>query len=112
MPQPVYVADAFTDTPFAGNPAAVVPLDGPAVERGIELDFPSRPPKPRPAPRELLDGLGAEPMLTGIADEDWFCEFADERTIRGLAPDFRLLKQLQVRGVVVTAKAEKPPFDF
>jgi PhzF family phenazine biosynthesis protein len=30
MPQPIYVADAFTDRPFAGNPAAVCPLDRPA----------------------------------------------------------------------------------
>jgi PhzF family phenazine biosynthesis protein len=30
--QPIYVADAFTDRPFAGNPAAVCPLPGPAGE--------------------------------------------------------------------------------
>lgn len=30
MPQPICVADAFTDHPFAGNPAAVCPLDRPA----------------------------------------------------------------------------------
>lgn len=28
MTLPVYVVDAFTDRPFAGNPAAVVPLEG------------------------------------------------------------------------------------
>ena len=32
MPQPIYVADAFTDRPFAGNPAAVCPLEAPAPE--------------------------------------------------------------------------------
>ena len=30
MPLPLFVVDAFTDRPFAGNPAAVVLLDGPA----------------------------------------------------------------------------------
>lgn len=30
MGQPVIVVDAFTDTPFCGNPAAVCPLDAPA----------------------------------------------------------------------------------
>lgn len=30
MTQPIYVADAFTDRPFAGNPAGVCPLAGPA----------------------------------------------------------------------------------
>jgi PhzF family phenazine biosynthesis protein len=32
MTQPVYVVDAFTDRPYAGNPAAVCPLDRPAPE--------------------------------------------------------------------------------
>jgi PhzF family phenazine biosynthesis protein len=32
MPSPVFIVDAFTDRPFAGNPAAVVLLDGPAPE--------------------------------------------------------------------------------
>jgi predicted PhzF superfamily epimerase YddE/YHI9 len=31
-PQPIYVADAFTDKPFAGNPAAVCPLAAPRDE--------------------------------------------------------------------------------
>jgi len=29
MPIPIYTADAFTDMPFSGNPAAVCPLDAP-----------------------------------------------------------------------------------
>jgi PhzF family phenazine biosynthesis protein len=29
MPLPLYVVDAFTSRPFAGNPAAVCLLDGP-----------------------------------------------------------------------------------
>ena len=35
MPRPLYIVDAFTDRPFAGNPAAVVllePEDGPAAD--------------------------------------------------------------------------------
>jgi len=32
VPQSIYVADAFADRPFAGNPAAVCPLDRPADE--------------------------------------------------------------------------------
>jgi predicted PhzF superfamily epimerase YddE/YHI9 len=30
MPIDIYVADAFTDQPFRGNPAAVCPLEEPA----------------------------------------------------------------------------------
>ena len=29
MMTPLYIVDAFTDKPFAGNPAAVCPLPGP-----------------------------------------------------------------------------------
>jgi PhzF family phenazine biosynthesis protein len=36
MPFPVFIVDAFTDRPFAGNPAAVVLLDGPAPEEWMQ----------------------------------------------------------------------------
>ena len=35
MPVPLYVVDAFADRPFAGNPAAVCPLDGPRPEEWL-----------------------------------------------------------------------------
>jgi PhzF family phenazine biosynthesis protein len=35
MPQPIYVADAFTSKPFAGNPAAVCPLTEPRPEEWL-----------------------------------------------------------------------------
>jgi predicted PhzF superfamily epimerase YddE/YHI9 len=37
MAQPVIVVDAFTDTPFAGNPAAVCVLPGATSERWMQL---------------------------------------------------------------------------
>lgn len=36
MPIPLYVVDAFTDRPFAGNPAGVCLLDGPADEAWMQ----------------------------------------------------------------------------
>ena len=36
MPHPLIQVDAFTDTPFAGNPAAVCLLDGPADEAWMQ----------------------------------------------------------------------------
>ncbi len=36
MAQPVYVVDAFTDRPFAGNPAAVCLLEKPAEDRWMQ----------------------------------------------------------------------------
>ena len=36
MPHPLIQVDAFTDTPFAGNPAVVCLLDGPADEAWMQ----------------------------------------------------------------------------
>src|SRR4051794_10625557 len=36
MPLPLYLVDAFTDRPFAGNPAAVCVLDSPREERWMQ----------------------------------------------------------------------------
>ena len=36
MSAPLYVVDAFADRPFAGNPAAVVPLDDPPAENWMK----------------------------------------------------------------------------
>ena len=36
MPYPIYTIDAFTDAPFAGNPAAVCLLDSPADEAWMQ----------------------------------------------------------------------------
>src|SRR3954454_17850670 len=36
MVQPVFVVDAFTDRPFAGNAAAVCPLDRPAADAWMQ----------------------------------------------------------------------------
>ncbi|HEX5726747.1 MAG TPA: PhzF family phenazine biosynthesis protein, partial [Longimicrobiaceae bacterium] len=36
MPQPIVQVDAFTDRPFAGNPAGVCVLDAPADERWMQ----------------------------------------------------------------------------
>ncbi|MEA2693019.1 MAG: hypothetical protein QOJ16_2406 [Acidobacteriota bacterium] len=199
MPLPIYQVDAFTDRPFAGNPAAVcllpapreeaflqavaremnlaetaflvrrngaTPADGdtdgwdlrwftPTVEvalcghatlasahvlwqagelgagetarfhtrsglltaeqRGdwIVLDFPAEPPEAVPEPPPvLLAALGAEPLWVGRNRFDYLVELPSEAAVRALAPDLRALKTLPVRGVIATARAEAPPFDF
>jgi PhzF family phenazine biosynthesis protein len=199
MPAPrqrYFVVDAFTDRPFAGNPAAVVPLerwpdarwlqdvamemnlaetaflvpDGgggggfdlrwftPTVEvdlcghatiasavvlaelgqladgagvafstrsgvlgarrRGarIELDFPSLTADACAAPAGLLEGLGvaaAAPAYVGRGRFDYLVELADERAVRGVAPDFKRLAGVDCRGVIVTARSDDAErFDF
>jgi PhzF family phenazine biosynthesis protein len=186
---PIYQVDAFTDRPFAGNPAAVCLLpeprdddwmqhvaqemnlsetafvlarmDGydlrwftPAVEvdlcghatlasahilweqgllegrdparfhtrsglltaerrgREIVLDFPATPEEPAEPPEDLLDALGVEATYTGKSKFDYLIEVPSEAVLRRLEPDFPRIKQLPVRGVMVTSRSDAAGVDF
>jgi PhzF family phenazine biosynthesis protein len=190
--QPIVVVDAFTDQPFAGNPAAVCVLDReadegwmravaremnlsetaflvrrpdgfglrwltPAVEVDlcghatlasahvlwdeghvprtedlrfetrsgvltacvdrddptlIVLDFPATRVAPAEPPAELLDALSVQPLFTGRSRFDYLLEIESEEAVWALTPDHPRLRQLPVRGVMVTAKCERPGVDF
>lgn len=189
MPIPITVVDAFTNRPFAGNPAAVCVLpeerdkpwmqqvaremnlsetafllirpdhvglrwftptvevdlcghatlasahalwegggqpagqtirfrtrsgDLTAERRGdwIELDFPALPSEPADAPPGLADALGAPPKAVSKYKFDYLIELASEAAVRDLTPDLAVLGRLPVRGIVVTAVATTPGFDF
>jgi PhzF family phenazine biosynthesis protein len=189
MPIPIYVADAFTDRPFAGNPAAVCLLPGPrddawmqqvaaemnlaetaflfpegdgyrlrwftptvevdlcghatlasahvlwetgalpgtqaarfqtrsgllTVERQggeITMDFPAEPARPCPAPEGLAEVLGVVPRFVGKNRLDYLVEVGSENMVRNLRPDIAKLAALGGRGVIVTAAASTPGFDF
>jgi PhzF family phenazine biosynthesis protein len=190
MPIRIVQVDAFTDRPFAGNPAAVcvlrepkpdqwlrdvaremnlsetaflTPVDGeyhlrwltPAVEvdlcghatvasahvlwqdghlpegtqarfhtrsglltadrRGewIELNFPPKLAETAEPPAELLPALGIrQPRYVGKNAFDYLVEVDSEETLRALSPDHSTLRKIPVRGVIVTARATTPGFDF
>ena len=189
MPLSIIQADAFTDKPFAGNPAAVCVLPAPrdeawmqnvAVEmnlsetaflvregdgfhlrwftptvevalcghatlasahvlwecghlqRGeqarfrtlsglltadrhgewIEMDFPVKADEPADAPAGLREALGVELKYVGRNAFDYIAEVESEVVVRGLKPNYSLLAELTVRGVIVTARAETGGFDF
>ena len=78
----------------------------------IELDFPARGETPVPAPTGLLSALFVEPRHVGRFRDDYLVEAVDEQTVRGLHPDFALLKQTDARAVTVTARSADPAFDF
>jgi len=81
-------------------------------EPWIELDFPATPPVPASTPPGLAAALGVEPVAVLTSRFDYFVEAASEAAVRALEPDFRALRSLGVRGVIVTAKAESAGFDF
>jgi PhzF family phenazine biosynthesis protein len=69
----------------------------------IEMNFPAKVAEPAEAPAQLAGALGAELLYTGRNQFDYLVEVADEATLRALNPNHHLLRQLPVRGVIVTA---------
>lgn len=189
MPLSIIQADAFTNKPFAGNPAAVCVLPAardeawmkdvaremnlsetaflvregdafhlrwftPAVEvalcghatlasahvlwecghlkpdqqarfhtlsglltadrRGewIEMDFPVKADEPADAPPGLREALGVELKYVGRNKFDYIAEVESEAVVRRLKPNYSMMSELTVRGVIVTARSETGEFDF
>lgn len=78
----------------------------------IEMDFPAEPAEPVPAPAGLVEALGAEPRSVGRNRFDYLVEVDSHATVERLAPDFARLKQLETRGIIVTARAAGEGVDF
>ena len=82
--------------------------------RLIELDFPARPPLPRPPDwaDAVVGALGLKPVYIGMSAEDILFEAADEAAVRSVEPDFAMLRTLPARGVIVTGRSRDSRFDF
>lgn len=80
----------------------------------IELDFPARPPLPKPPDwaEAVVGALGIKPAYIGMSVEDVLFEAADEETVRAVRPDFATLRSLPARGVIVTSRSSDKRFDF
>ncbi|MGE5692156.1 MAG: PhzF family phenazine biosynthesis protein [Candidatus Zixiibacteriota bacterium] len=78
----------------------------------IEMNFPATPAAAVDAPPGLLQALGVEAKYVGKSRFDYLIEVESEDVVRGLNPDIGWVKQLPVRGVIVTAKAKSDDFDF
>lgn len=78
----------------------------------IELNFPATPAYAASPPDGLLTSIGlANPVFIGKNDYDFMVVVDDENLVRNLKPDFRLLKNIPIRGVIVTAPSSGG-FDF
>jgi PhzF family phenazine biosynthesis protein len=78
----------------------------------IELDFPATPEQTVAPPAALLEGLGVVPSYVGRSRFDYLVEVDGEQTVRRLRPDFRRLRELDVRGVIVTGRSHGQGDDF
>lgn len=78
----------------------------------ITLNFPAKPETPAAAPPGLGAALGVEPVYVGRNAFDYIVELDSETAVRTLTPDHAVLRTLDVRGVMVTARAETVGLDF
>jgi PhzF family phenazine biosynthesis protein len=63
-------------------------------------------------PQGLLDALAVQPRFVGKSKFDYLLAVENEQVVRSIDPNFSQLKQIPVRGVIVTSKSDDPRFDF
>lgn len=75
----------------------------------VSMDFPARPAVPCEVPEPLLHGLGRPPREAAASD-DYLAVFEDEKEVRELRPDMERLRELDLRGVIATARGDRADF--
>lgn len=79
----------------------------------IRLTFPLIEQIQADTPPGLLEALGTNAQYIGRAGDKYLLHLADDSAVRQLTPDFQALRQLPLRGVMVTAAADPAsPHDF
>jgi predicted PhzF superfamily epimerase YddE/YHI9 len=84
------------------------PFSARRITTGIELDLPAEIALPMPPPAELLNGLGQTDYTVRFVGKnrmDYLVRLESEREVWALRPNFEVLKQVDCRGVIVTAQA-------
>lgn len=81
-------------------------------DRVIEMDFPVKREEESAPPLHLAAALGVTPKYVGKNEFDYLVEVDSEQTVRRVKPDFNLLAQIPVRGVIVTSRSSTPDYDF
>ncbi|VAW47084.1 Phenazine biosynthesis protein PhzF like [hydrothermal vent metagenome] len=75
----------------------------------FEMDFPSQAPVKCEIPKEIL-GAFSEAPIECLKSEDYIVIFSDEFHVLDASPNFALLSELDLRGVVITSASKK--YDF
>lgn len=76
---------------------------------GLAMDFPAKPPVDCEPPRKLLQAFATQPE-TVMQAEDYILIYAREEQVLAQQPDLELLKQIPLRGVVITAPGIEADF--
>ena len=80
--------------------------------RQIELDFPALPPSEIDAPGGLLGALGVTATWIGRDSDDYVVVLENEQAVKACSPDFRALRDIETRGVMITATGDEDDVDF
>jgi len=79
----------------------------------VDMDFPAEPATAvTDAPSVLIEALRIRPKFIGRNRMDYLVQIASEGALRSVEPDFRLLKNVTGRGVIITSPSESGDFDF
>jgi PhzF family phenazine biosynthesis protein len=78
----------------------------------IVLDFPATPERETKPPEGLLRALGVSAGYVGKSSFDYLVEVENEAAVRATSPDFGALGAIKARGIITTARASTPGFDF
>lgn len=73
------------------------------------MDFPAQLPVPCALPNELAHALESTPIAC-LKAEDYLVVLASEAEVRAAQPDLSALKNLELRGVIITAQSSQ--YDF
>jgi PhzF family phenazine biosynthesis protein len=78
----------------------------------IELDFPVEDDSATDMPEFLVEALGTEPLYVGKNRMDYIVELSTADEVADLKPELSILKKIDTRGVIVTARSINPEYDF
>jgi PhzF family phenazine biosynthesis protein len=79
------------------------------INNEIELDFPAIPEVERDLSSDLpllIKTLNYNPVSVSSTEHNYIAEFDSPETIKNIEPDFQLMEQLPLYGLIVTSKAD------
>jgi PhzF family phenazine biosynthesis protein len=86
-------------------------LKAKALNKGVELDFPTLPGKPVKAPA-ALNALGVDIVACELSRDNYLVEVKDFDALIACKPQFKKLVKMGAQGVIVTAAKGVDGFDF
>lgn len=76
----------------------------------LSMDFPADKMQQVQGPPILFQALGIDPSIFTFKSDDYMIVLDSEKEVAQLDPDFKLLKGVDVRGVIVTAPGDEVDF--